>query len=76
MEHFTIELNNAKKFVLELTQQTSLLSHRPWLKESIYLRSPHIHILNILQIEAMKRDDEALLKETIVGIASGMMTTG
>lgn len=75
-EKFVTELELAKTFVLEVSDADDLLSHRPWMKESIYLRSPHIHILNLLQIDAMKTSDENLLKETIVGIACGMMTTG
>lgn len=76
LEKIKTEHEKAKRFVLEVSQEGDVLSHRPWMKESIYLRSPHIHILNLLQVEAIKRSDEALLKETIVGIACGMMTTG
>lgn len=70
------EYQLAIDFVQEISQQTDLIWHRPWLTESISLRSPHIHILNMSQILAMQESDEMLLRETIVGIASGMLTTG
>jgi phosphoenolpyruvate carboxylase len=69
------ELALAHKFFHEITDQQELIWYRPWLEESIRLRSPHIHLLNLLQILALKSDDEALLKETIVGIGCGMLTT-
>lgn len=70
------ELKAAKEFMAEITGEKKLIWHRPWLEESIRLRAPHIHILNILQISAMQRSDEALLRETLVGISCGMLTTG
>jgi phosphoenolpyruvate carboxylase len=72
MNEYKLSVN----FIMDVSQKTNLISHKPWLEESIRLRSPHINILNLLQIQAMKNSDEALLKETIVGIASGMLTTG
>ncbi len=73
---FRKELQLATDFVLDISQQKQLIWYRPWLEESMKLRSPHIHILNLLQIHAMQSSDEALLKETIVGISCGMLTTG
>lgn len=70
------EFDDAVKFVLEASQEKDLIWYRPWLAESIRLRSPHIHLLNLIQIIAMKKSDENLLRETIVGIACGMLTTG
>lgn len=52
------------------------LNWRPWLGESIRLRSPMIHPLNLLQIIAMKNQDADLLRVTVIGVSSGMMTTG
>ncbi|MGE4132839.1 MAG: phosphoenolpyruvate carboxylase [Bdellovibrionales bacterium] len=60
----------------ELNQGQTLLWYRPWLAESIRLRSSHIHILNVLQIQAMQQANEPLLRESLVGIACGMLTTG
>ncbi|MCB0413046.1 MAG: phosphoenolpyruvate carboxylase [Bdellovibrionales bacterium] len=73
---FEEELKSAKEFVFFISDKNSLLWHKPWLEESIRLRSPHIHILNLLQIIAMSKNDEKLLRETLVGIACGMLTTG
>jgi phosphoenolpyruvate carboxylase len=73
---FRREYEGAKDFVQYITQEKQMIWYRPWLEESIKLRAPHIHILNLLQIVAMQSDDEALLRETIVGIACGMLTTG
>jgi len=54
---------------------------RPWLKESIFYRAPMIHPLNLLQIETLARKrlsplQELLLRETVTGIAAGMLATG
>ncbi len=73
---FRNEYNKAVNFVKDLSGHESMLWYRPWLEESIRMRSPHVHILNLLQILAMNDGDEALLKETLVGIACGMVTTG
>jgi phosphoenolpyruvate carboxylase len=59
----------------------ALLPDRPWLLESILTRAPMIHPLNLLQIEVLGRPrlraaDASLLRETITGIAAGMLTTG
>jgi phosphoenolpyruvate carboxylase len=59
----------------------TLLPGRPWLEESIRYRAPMIHPLNLLQIELLGRDrwseDEVrLFRETVTGIAAGMLTTG
>ncbi|MDX1578213.1 MAG: phosphoenolpyruvate carboxylase, partial [Gemmatimonadota bacterium] len=59
----------------------SLLPERPWLEESIRYRAPMIHPLNLIQIELLGRPewDEAethLFRETVTGIAAGMLTTG
>lgn len=75
-ENVEKEYESAKKFVFEMAGVENLIWYRPWLGESIELRSSYIHILNLLQILSMHRKDEDLLKETIVGIACGMMTAG
>jgi phosphoenolpyruvate carboxylase len=58
-----------------------LLPDRPWLEESIRYRAAMIHPLNLLQIGLLgqptwSHDDERLFRETITGIAAGMLTTG
>lgn len=73
---FKSEYELAKKFVFEMSGTRHLIWYRPWLEESIKIRSPYIHILNLLQILSMREGDEQLLKETLVGIACGMLTAG
>lgn len=70
------EFKKSCQFVAEMTGKQDLIWHKPWLSESIRLRSPHIHILNLLQMIAIEQKNEKVLKESIVGIASGMLTTG
>ena len=59
----------------------TLLPDRPWLEESIRYRAPMINPLNLLQIELLGRPewseaDVRLFRETVTGIAAGMLTTG
>jgi phosphoenolpyruvate carboxylase len=75
-DRFQKEYDESVQFVLQISQQKELIWYRPWLKESIQLRSSTIHILNFLQVLSFESGDEALLRETIVGIACGMLTTG
>lgn len=63
-------------FVQEISGESKLLWHRPWLLTSITYRSSMIHPLNILQLIALKNHDNSLLRETVSGIACGMLTTG
>lgn len=76
IQEFKIELKKTLSFFHDLTAETELLWFRPWLQESIQLRSPMIHPLNVLQVLAAKDDDPLLLRLTVTGISSGMMTTG
>ncbi len=75
-EKFCEEFDGAIEFATSILGSKSLVSWRPWLEESIHLRSPMIHPLNLMQILAMKDRDEALLRVTVTGISSGMMATG
>ena len=59
----------------------SLLPDRPWLEESIRYRAPMIHPLNLLQIDLLAAPEWSevevrLFRETVTGIAAGMLTTG
>ncbi|MFS4460770.1 phosphoenolpyruvate carboxylase [Bdellovibrio sp. HCB2-146] len=73
---FQDEFEKTKKCFHEITDEKELLWYRPWLAESIRLRSPMIHPLNLLQIIAMEEKDLALLRVTVTGVSSGMQTTG
>ncbi len=59
-----------------ITGRKDLVWFRPWLGESIHLRSALIHPLNLLQILAIEENDGPLMRQTVTGIASGMLTTG
>lgn len=76
LKEFRTEYEKALKCFYWVTGESELLWFRPWLSQSIYYRSSMIHPLNLIQIEALKRKDENLLRETVTGIACGMMTTG
>lgn len=75
-DRFKKELSLSRKAMKEITDEESLLWYRPWLETSISLRSPLIHPLNVLQLLALREHDVPLLRETVTGIASGMLTTG
>ncbi len=73
---FQLELKKTILCYQEITEQKDFMWFRPWLGESIQLRSPMIHPLNLLQILAKKDRDVNLLRLTVTGISSGMLTTG
>lgn len=73
---FKDEFRKAGVFLKEITGEDDPLWFRPWLGESIQLRSPMIHPLNALQIIAAQTKDLFLLRLTVTGISSGMLTTG
>ena len=75
-KEFLKELKKTEKFFKEISGEKSFTWYRPWLSESISMRSPIIHILNIIQLQAIKRHEDHLLRETVTGISSGMLTTG
>ena len=73
---FDTEFSKTLAFHRDLTGHDDLLWYRPWLGESIRLRSAMIHPLNLIQVLAEKRKDAQLLRVTVTGISSGMLTTG
>ncbi|MEZ0392510.1 MAG: phosphoenolpyruvate carboxylase [Pseudobdellovibrionaceae bacterium] len=75
-QRFQNELKLTHKAFEDLTGKKDVLWFKPWLQESIRLRSPLIHPLNIAQLKAWKNGDFGLLREASVGIACGMLTTG
>ncbi len=76
LKPFQSELESTILFFYQITGETDFCFHQPWLGESIQLRSTMIHPLNLIQIEAMKRQDLPLLRKTVTGISCGMLTTG
>ena len=75
-KEFQEEYELSLRFIRAINGRRKLLWFRPWLAKSIELRSAMIHPLNLLQIIALQENDERLLRETVTGIASGMLTTG
>jgi phosphoenolpyruvate carboxylase len=76
LARFERELGLAIQLVRSITGSKDLLSFRPWLGVSIQLRAPMIHPLNLLQVIALREKDFTLLRVTVTGVASGMLTTG
>jgi phosphoenolpyruvate carboxylase len=75
-KQFVEELAATKEFFSEITGKKSYLWFRPWLQQSIDLRSSMIHPLNLCQLESLRRKDHDLLRTSVTGIACGMLTTG
>src|SRR5690606_18397459 len=72
----TDELEQSILFFQEVSGEKDFTWFRPWLGESIFFRSSMIHPLNVIQKIALERKDNTLLRETVTGIACGMLTTG
>lgn len=75
-KEFEAEYKEAVHFVKSISGEKSLLWYRLWLSDSIKMRSSMIHPLNVIQILAFKENNMKLLRKTVAGISSGMMTTG
>ncbi|RYZ85111.1 MAG: phosphoenolpyruvate carboxylase [Proteobacteria bacterium] len=73
---FHDEFEATFKFFREITGEKNPLWFRPWLGESIELRAAMIHPLNLLEIIAQEKKDLELLRLSVTGIATGMLTTG
>ncbi|MFP4227919.1 MAG: phosphoenolpyruvate carboxylase [Salinivenus sp.] len=87
--HDTIvtDYEQAKAAILQITEQDTLFENSPVLKRSIELRNPYTDVLNLLQIELLRRDraaeeraDQNALGEALLlslnGIAAAMQSTG
>ncbi len=80
------DFERARSAILKITGQGELLSNNPVIQKLIILRNPYTDVLNLLQIELMKRfrsqtetDCERLslaLFLSINGIAAAMQSTG
>lgn len=75
-QEFKQELEKAHEFFKFMTEEEDYLWFRPWLGKSVYFRSCMIHPINLIQLVALKRKNGPLLRETVTGIACGMLTTG
>jgi phosphoenolpyruvate carboxylase len=87
--HDTIQADyeQAEEAILQITGQEALFDNSPVLKKSIRLRNPYTDVLNLLQVELMKRyratdgsEDQETLGEALLlslnGIAAAMQSTG
>ncbi len=75
------EWTDAVDLATQVAPDGTLLSERRWLHESIYYRAPMIHPLNLIQMEVLSHprlstSRPLLFRETVTGIAAGMLTTG
>lgn len=80
------DFSDARKAILDITQQRNLLDNSPVIQKSISLRNPYTDVLNLIQIDLMKRYRGAAEKEreplrqalflSINGIAAAMQSTG
>ncbi len=76
----------ARQAILEVTGQEALFDNRPVLKQSIALRNPYTDVLNLLQVELIRRYRQAdedrredlrqALFLSINGVAAAMQSTG
>ncbi|MFW5904586.1 MAG: phosphoenolpyruvate carboxylase [bacterium] len=81
MDRLTEDYGGAMELARRGVGTETLLPERPWLEESIRYRAPMIHPLNLLQIGLLGREswtdaEVELFRETVTGIAAGMLTTG
>ncbi|CAN5178077.1 hypothetical protein BH23GEM4_BH23GEM4_18440 [soil metagenome] len=84
--HELIEENyeRARRGILAITGHEELLENDPVIRRSIQLRNPYTDVLNLLQLELLRRarrggDDETLRQAlflSINGIAAAMQSTG
>jgi phosphoenolpyruvate carboxylase len=82
----TAEFQRARDAILRITEQDELLDNVPVIQKSISLRNPYTDVLNLLQVELMRRYRSAPETErdtlasaiflSINGIAAAMQSTG
>lgn len=80
------DFQRARTAILHITEQQDLLDHDPIIRKSVQLRNPYTDVLNLVQLELMRRYREApeadreLLRRalflSINGIAAAMQSTG
>ena len=87
---FEHELEAARRAVLAATGHEQLLEDAHWLQRSVRRRNPDVAVLNFIQVELMRRRNEAAragdtreleeidrqLRHSVQGIAAGLRTTG
>ncbi|MXW64305.1 MAG: phosphoenolpyruvate carboxylase [Bacteroidetes bacterium SB0662_bin_6] len=86
-ERIAEDFDRARDMILRITGQSELLDSNPVIQKSIFLRNPYTDVLNLLQVELIKRYRASDQEETrdalrqalflsINGIAAAMQSTG
>lgn len=85
-EKISRDFNLARAAILNITGQQNLLGNSPVILKSIFLRNPYTDVLNLLQVELIRRyraaddaDRDAIRQAlflSINGIAAAMQSTG
>lgn len=89
-ERFATEYRSACEALQAITGRSGLLEAIPWLRRAVLVRNPYVDILNLVQVELMRRWSEAGgdgepagpevleqgLRLTIHAIAAGLRNTG
>lgn len=80
------DYEQARDTILQITGQKELLGNHPVILKSIFLRNPYTDVLNLLQVELIRRyrraadDEKDALRQalflSINGIAAAMQSTG
>lgn len=80
------DFQRARTAILRITGQEELLNHDPVIRKSVQLRNPYTDVLNLVQVELLRRYHQApethreLLRRalflSINGIAAAMQSTG
>jgi phosphoenolpyruvate carboxylase len=85
-ERLTHDFYRAERAILSITGQLALLDSSPVIRKSIALRNPYTDVLNLLQLELLRRERQGggadaerirhALFLSINGIAAAMQSTG
>lgn len=82
-DHIARDFELARAAILHITGQNDVLDNNPVIQKSIQLRNPYTDVLNLLQIELMRRhrdepsdDLSQALFLSINGVAAAMQSTG
>ncbi len=85
-EKIVEDFEQAREVVLKITGQKELLDNHPVIQKSIHLRNPYTDVLNLVQVELLRRWKEAPEAEhgalrhavflSINGISAAMQSTG
>jgi phosphoenolpyruvate carboxylase len=89
-ERIRQEVETSRRVVLAINGQSELLGGTPWLRRSITVRNPLVDLLNLIQVELLRRHGahdgspcdtempelDAALRLSVQAIAAGLRNTG